>query len=65
MTRRPAILLLSLLVASCGGGDGSSSGPAADVSGKPAVAWLRDFTEARVEAQKTGKPIFVDFYADW
>jgi len=29
------------------------------------IAWTRDINSARVQAQKTGKPIFIDFYTDW
>ncbi len=53
-----------LLFLSACGGDRPAAGPAADVSGKPEVAWVHDFTEARAAAQASGKPIFVDFYSD-
>ncbi|MEQ1557700.1 MAG: cytochrome c biogenesis protein CcdA [Methyloglobulus sp.] len=29
------------------------------------ISWYRSFEEAKKVAQKTGKPIFVDFYASW
>jgi thioredoxin:protein disulfide reductase len=29
------------------------------------ITWYRSFAEAQKVAQKTGKPIFIDFYASW
>lgn len=29
------------------------------------ISWYRNFAEAQKVAQKTGKPIFIDFYASW
>ncbi|SJM92693.1 protein-disulfide reductase DsbD family protein [Crenothrix polyspora] len=29
------------------------------------ITWYRNFAEAQKVAQKTGKPIFIDFYASW
>ena len=48
-----------LFLSACGG-----DRPAAGVSGKPAVGWVHDFTEAKTAARTAGKPIFADFYSD-
>lgn len=38
--------------------------PAA-VATQAGIVWHRSFAEAQQLAQQTGKPIFIDFYADW
>lgn len=38
---------------------------ASSTQSESAITWLTSFEEALSQAQKTGKPIMADFYADW
>ena len=38
---------------------------AAPVQKEAGISWHRNFDAAKKVAQKTGKPIFIDFYASW
>jgi thiol:disulfide interchange protein DsbD len=38
---------------------------AAPVQQEAGISWYRNFDAAKKMAQKTGKPIFIDFYASW
>jgi thiol:disulfide interchange protein DsbD len=51
-------LALSLLLAGAARGAPPSPSP-------PAIRWEKSFDEALKKARKAGKPVFVDFWADW
>jgi thioredoxin-related protein len=62
-----ALLLISALFFSCSKAENSaaavSSGDGA-TKGSAEVTWL-DFNSAMKKAKESGKPVLVDFYADW
>lgn len=44
---------------------GSASGTGSTAAATPMVTWADDLTVALERAEKTGKPVLIDFYADW
>ncbi len=54
------LVAMSLLMAGAARHEAPSQAPQA-----PAIRWERSFEEAQKKARKTGKPIVVDFWAEW
>ena len=57
---KPVLFILLVIV-----GMIAVSGVSALMRPKPIIPWRTDWPAARAEAQKTGKPLFAYFTADW
>jgi len=59
-------LTLALLVLACGGQDNAPVADTAAVQTTDSSEWIQDdFDAAMSVAAETGKPVFIDMYADW
>ncbi len=52
-------------VAGLAGSHGSGAVSAVPGSGAPELRWAKGYAEAKSRAATSGKPIFLDYYADW
>ncbi len=61
------ILIPVISLMACGGtGETQDNASVADESGSVEVEWIHDdFNAALAMAAETGRPVFVDMYADW